>query len=452
MKAASVLLTLALACINSILFPLVFGYPGGTVPLPEGWQAILPYFVLAAINLAVLFFLKTRSSDSGISFRYLLLLAAFTRIAYFVTRSLWGATQVDLDTELFFDYGREFAAGRYPAMEYPQAALLLFTVAYRLALGNLAYYRLLFPLLMLPFDLLVLASLQWLGKRYSTQAAANALGLVYAISPFTLVHWYGKYDMAPAALLALGVTLFATHRRSLSALFLGIGFLTKWIPGIAIPFFVAYLWRSREPRAAFKYAAIAAATIVLPLTVFWLISPTKVIYPYAFQSARPAMGSSMLYIPVYFFEPDARLGDDSPWTPFHSSLLSNDLAAGILLAGQVLILLPLILARVKEQSAVILAALGVAVFIVLNRAYSPQYIILLFVAYALGFLAIPPGSRILAIADLVLLVLTFLNYLVWPLWADSWFLYSLLFFALNLIVIAWLGYYVRQFERQVLAS
>ena len=438
-----ILLAIALALFNSVGFPLWTGYSGGaTAPLAAEPAAVLPYMLVAALNAAGLLLVGVRSGARGIRARDVLLLAVLTRIAYYAVRFAHGALVVDQDVELFFNYGREFASGRYPEMEYPQGALLLFTGEYLLSGGSLAAFRLVFPLASLLSDLVTLGSLLWLGRRYAVERTSTLLGLFYALSPFTLALWFGKFDTVPAALLALGVALFVARRYSLSGLALGIGFLTKWFPGIAIAFFVVYLLRSRDYRATLRHAGAAAAAVLLPLAAFWLISPDRVLYTYSVHMGRPVMGQSLVYIPVYFLDPGARLpGDTSPWNDTEGGRLGGTATTLIMLAGELLLLARLAWKPGREESAVTLAGLGVAAFILLNRVFSPQFLLVLFVAYSIGFIAQAMRHRGASSAAIVLLALTLLSYLVWPLWYEEWFGVSVLFFAGNLTVTGWLTYW-----------
>lgn len=435
------LVTLALSLVNAVAFPMWVGYAGGNAPFPPGVEAILPYIFIAILNACVLLLVKARSADGITQSRYLFLLALFTRIAYLATRNLLGQNEVDIDIGVFFNYGREFVQGHYPSMEYPQGALTLFSATYLLAAGDLEQFRVVFPLITLPFDLIILGSLLWLGRRYSSKRIASALGLFYAMSPFTLVLWFGKYDSVPTALLALGMLLFAAGRNSFSALALAIGFLTKWFPGIPLAVFAVYLLRAKDFRGALKYTTIATVVIALPILASWLMAPKNTLHTYIFHSLRPLLGQSMLYLPVYLFEPSARLAStEPPWSDVNSNLLSNGLATVVLLVSTGLPLIALTLRQVQKETAVAVAGLSVAMFILMNRVYSPQYILILIAVYSTSILVFAHKSRIASVADLVLLLLTFLNYLIWPLWVESWLAISLGFFALNLAVIIWLFY------------
>jgi hypothetical protein len=447
------LLAGTLAVFNAVIFPLWTGYAGGAQPLPAGIAAAAPYLVVALVNAGALIALKRSAGERGIQARRLLLLALCTRLLYLAARALQGATAVDQDVELYFGYGRELIAGHYPMMEYPQGGLLLFAGAYLLAAGDLARFRLMFPLTMLPFELLTLGAWLWLGRRYAAERTSSALGLFYAISPFTLVLWYGKYDAAPAALLACGIVLFAAGRRTLSALALACGFLTKWFPGIAIAVLALALLRARTYQAAFKYAAVAAAAVVIPLAGCWLIAPDQVVFTYTTHLTRPIMGESLPYIPAYFLDPGARLPPGiAPWNDLDSSPLSNSTATALSLAAVGLVLILSAARRAQPAATITFAGLSVAAFILANRVFSPQYILVLIAAYALGFIALSPGHPGAAWADLLLLALTGVNYLIWPVWSGNWFALSVAFFTLNVLTVLVLGYWCLRLPAQTAAA
>src|SRR5262249_18282391 len=157
----------------------------------------------------------------------------------------------DGDVPLYFRYGHEFAAGHYPRMEYPQGALLVFAGVYLASSGDAERFAAVFPLVMLLCDLVTLASLVGVGREWRVARLASILATFLAVSPFTLVLWFGKFDALPAALLALGTYLFVMRRYSLTALALAAGFLAKWIPGIAGAFFAVYLIRAEGWRLGF---------------------------------------------------------------------------------------------------------------------------------------------------------------------------------------------------------
>ncbi|MBI2954349.1 MAG: DUF2029 domain-containing protein [Chloroflexi bacterium] len=430
-----------LAVANAILFPLWTGFAGGAAPKASA-DIILWHLALALVNaVALLWLLRSMPRERGVPLVVLLLLATFTRLAYLAVRVSQSANVVDPDVHLFFRYAQEFAGGRYPTMEYPQGALLLYSIAYVLSSGDAARFALALPLFNLGFDLVAIASFVWIGKVWGSRDNASLLALLYAVSPFTLVLWYGKYDVVPAALLALGLSLFLARRYYFSSLALAIGFLAKWIPGIALAFLVVHLVRSGQRRQALGFAAVAGIAISLPLLATWMVAPDKLLDPYRFHSERGMMGESGLYIPVHFLEPTARIAPGTaPWTGVESNLIDGDLATRLQLAGVGLALVLAVAVRPRRAAAVALACVGVALFIILNRVFSPQYVLLLAVAYIVGGIALRLSRRVALAAILAILFLTFLNYLVWPLWAAFWVEASTIFFALNLVVTLALTY------------
>lgn len=424
-----------LAVVNAVIFPLWLGFAGGATPL-TGIRIVIWHVALAAANAAVLFFVvRNRAGGASLQLGSLLLLAALTRLSYLAVRVWLGASVVDPDIQLFFRYAQEFASGRYPTMEYPQVALLAYYAAYLASAGETARFAVVLPLFNLAIDLIALASFQGLAHIHGVWEKARVLLALYALSPFTLVLWYGKYDAIPAGLLALGIYLFASRHYYMSSFALAAGFLAKWLPGIAIPFFAIYLLRSGRRLAALGYVATTVGVVALAFAATWLIAPERIADPYRFHGERGLMGESALYVLVYLFEPTTRLAyGTSPWSGVDSGLVTNERAALIQFLGVGLVLIAAAITRPRPGAAIAFASVAVAIFIILNRVFSPQYLLLLNTAYIGGLIAVRPSRRTLGWVTVCLLSMTLLNYLVWPLWTSFWVAASALFFALNLLV------------------
>ena len=433
-RIAPLAFLLALALANAVTFPSLVGFHSGKT-LTTGSGA-LPYILLASLNAAGLFWLsQSASTRRRMPIAGLLLLALATRLAYLALRQATGAAQVDGDVALFLRYAQAVAGGQYPEMEYPQGALALFTLAYLPTTIGIGTYPLCFALLMIPCELVTLASIAWLGKLAGNEEAAWAVIAFAAISPFTFELGYGKFDAAPAAALALGMALFAADHRRLSALSLAAGFLLKWFPAIAIAFFVLHLLRARRWREALEYASFAALGIVLPLIPFWLASSARFLYTYRFHGSRPLMAESMLYVPIYLLEPAARLDEATkPWSSVATSLLSGEIAPLLQVVGIGAALVVAFVVRPRWQAAVSLSGVGVALFIVLNRVFSPQYILVLIAAYGCGLVALRSLRRLSPLAGPALLPMTLASYLVWPLWWRYWVWASAALLTLNLAI------------------
>jgi hypothetical protein len=102
-----------------------------------------------------------------------------------------------------------------------------------------------------------------------------------------------------------------------------------------------------------------------------------------------------------------------------------------------------VLVRGRKPEAVALAALAPAVFLLTNRIFSPQFVVLLLVAWAIaGALLLRSRRAQLALA-VVACAATFGNLFVFPYalphYAVTWQLCSALLFACGLCATGWLG-------------
>ena len=77
----------------------------------------------------------------------------------------------------------------------------------------------------------------------------------WGLWPANAFYWEFKYDVVPAALLAVGLVLAWRERWALSGIVLGIGTLVKWTPALAVVAFVVWLVAGRRFRLAAMHCA-----------------------------------------------------------------------------------------------------------------------------------------------------------------------------------------------------
>src|SRR5918993_3819282 len=132
----------------------------------------------------------------------------------------------DKDSSVVFRWqGNMLRNGDYPRSEYPLGAVLLF--AFEAWIGGGAT-RSANALVMAPLHALAVACV-WLTRL----PAAPWLAAVIGMWPLNAFYWQYKFDVAPAALLALGALLALRGRWTWSGLALAAGTLVKWTPGLA---------------------------------------------------------------------------------------------------------------------------------------------------------------------------------------------------------------------------
>ena len=187
----------------------------------------------------------------------------------------------------------------------------------------------------------------------------------------------------PAALLAVGLVLAWRERWALSGVVLGIGTLVKWTPALAAVALVAWLSPAGASRRAAMHALAAAGTVALVYVPFLVWSPTEVLAAYSRQSGRSITPESVWYLAAAPVRPRARahahlvlgrcaaLGERrAPW-PFRSLRCCVVFAAAVRARA----------AFVRRSRSPPCAP---AVFLLTNRIFSPQFVLVAFAAWAIA--------------------------------------------------------------------
>jgi hypothetical protein len=255
--------------------------------------------------------------------------------------------------------------------------------------------------------------------------------VVAGASPYVLRLAPIRYDLAPTLALLAAVAVFVLNAPSLTkgggerpAIFAGLvgagGALLKWIPGLLLPFMAGDYWRRRDWRGLAALLGAAGLLLALGLLPFWLADPEKFWNPYAYQGSRHLIGESLPFLWQWAVLDPAHALPARPWGEPEAILLSN----GLLTAVQVaLTALPALAALRWAHDRAAWARWGliaVAVFILANRIFSPQFLLTLGFTWAAALLlARPPVARVaLALAGLI--AAGGANFLVFPLWPPWW--------------------------------
>jgi hypothetical protein len=362
-----------------------------------------------------------------------LLIAAGLQLALFGVHLGLDVTG-DKDSSVVFRWqGNGLNRGEYPRSEYPVGAVLLFGLE---ALLGGATTRTPNALLMIPFQSLAIVSL-WLTRL----PLAPWLAAVVGLWPLNSFYWQYKFDLAPAALLALGLLLAWRGRLAWSGVALGLGALVKWTPGFAAIAFVAWLLGSRRSREALAHAAAFVATVAVVYLPLLAWAPTEVLAAYERQSGRSITPESLWYLLLRPF--------DLARVRTHISFSAGapewaNVAAG---AAQVLLVALVIFAAARARSAraaVALAALAPTVFLLTNRIFSPQFVLLLFVSWAFAAALVLESPRQHLAAGIAMCVASAGNAFVFPFalpnYALAWPLCSAVLFILGSVLSGWLAW------------
>lgn len=375
----------------------------------------------------------------------------------------------EFDVSLFYKYGHDLATGVLPnwegkPMEYPQGALLLFWLNDKLAGGILETFYWSFPAFLLLFHLLAAYTLYGIGHKVGRPAMAYVLAAFASSCPFLMQFYYGRYDIVPSALLLAAVYFFLPPRSAegffkLSyagaaavGLAIGAGFVVKWLPALLFIFLAAAYLLARRWRLLAVFTSFTAGLSLLVMLPFFLLTPpTNFWYPLQWQSSRHLIGESVWMLVQFHFLDEDKVWAARPWLEPRSILLDNTLltAVQLVLLGLLLGLSLWRLWKPGRQAASwrlwrggMLAAfyerwaavglLAVAFFILSNRVYSAQFLIMIIWCFV-GVLVLRPVNQWLSAASLILLsVAGTANYLAFHLFAfdDQWPLFSLLRFVI----------------------
>jgi hypothetical protein len=366
-------------------------------------------------------------------------IALGVRLAALTTRLLSGEIGSDPDVELFYSYGRATLELGLPVVEYPSGALIPWAI---LALpASRELFALALPLCNTLADLAIVWAIWSMSERRYSTGGNTALACFYALSPPLLPFWHGKYDPLPTAFLALGLMAYTHNRMVWSGAALGIGGALKWTPWLAVPVLALARPGAREER---RYAHVLAfggglgAAVVATALPFALIDWDRFLAPYTLQGGRAITGESVWFLAVLITAPEHWAHLPAPW----GSVETGRTMMGIAIGVQGIILASLILSVLRFPSSAwrpaALAALMPAAFLLLNRVFSPQYLVTITAALLIACAIVGHSPRHTRGIVGLLTIAQASNLLIWPNTVPWWPLSSAVMFTAALAALAWL--------------
>ena len=213
-----------------------------------------------------------------------------------------------LDTPIYQRYGNAIARGEVPyrdfAVEYPPGALPVFALP---GLADPGSDQNVTPAFRKAFE-----SLMWVCGAIALIAMAVALraqrapplrlwgALTFAaLAPLALGSVVlSRFDLWPAALVAVAVAAVACGWSRLGSVVLGLAIAVKLYPAVLVPLVVAWAWRERGRRAGVVSLALVAGVVALVFLPFVVLSPGGVWESVSGQLRRPlqleSLGSAVL--------------------------------------------------------------------------------------------------------------------------------------------------------------
>jgi hypothetical protein len=342
-----------------------------------------------------------------------------------------GVSSID-SAVLYRRWGNSLLHGHYPDAQYPPAAVLLF--AFDALLGG-GPTRTSHAFVMIPFELVTVAAVWALRTRRSAWLAA-----LVALWPLNAFSWEFRFDLLPTALLALGLLYALRERWVLSGVLLGIGAAAKWTPALAVVLLAVWLVAGRRWRTAWAHVlafGLVFAGLHLPFLVW---SPHHTLYSYRYFNGQGVTGESIWYLVL------APLGRASvPLHAFYLPAAVPDWAKPLTVAAQVVALLALGFAawrvRTSLRAGVAVAAMAPVLFLLLNRVFSPQYLVLMLVAWAVAGALLLDGRTDQLVLGVAIMAATTANALVYPhtlFQHNLWRAASAALFLVGLATTAWI--------------
>ena len=334
----------------------------------------------------------------------------------------------DQDLDFYAQDGSSLLDSSYPRSEYPTGAVGLF--ALETWLGG-EPPRTVHALVMLGLHLVTVVAVWSLRTRWSGWFAAFV-----AVWPLNLFHWEFRYDLAPTAFLVLGLVLALRGRWASSGAALGVGTALKWSPALALGPLLAWLLARRQGRAAMSVIVGVVAAFAALTLPFFLWDSSSVLAAYEQQGDRGITGESLWFLPLSALG----LASAGP-NPSDDAGVGSGLNVGVTLVQLALVAgLVVLAARVRLQAhAVALAALTPAAFLLTNRVFSSQFLVLLVAVWAFAAALVVGSEREQLAVGVGMAGTTFANALVHPYELPfAWQLASLAMFVLAVGVTAWL--------------
>ncbi len=336
------------------------------------------------------------------------------------------------DFQYYYYLARLSDQGHYPLLhywyEFPPLFPYLSIGVYKLIGSPAAFepYAYALALVMLAFEAGNLALLMRLARRLHGEITAERLGWVYALLTVPLVFSWWTFDAMTAFWMLLALVWLMEGREGRSAVALGLGIVTKYMPALLL----AAVWRFLAPRRALRYTAIVLAVVVLIIGPFLIASPRFTLASLQAQASKSSWETVWALLdgnlitgnfgPIADHFDPARatvpLGNPPRLPPWLTLAAFGLLYAYLFFGGGRKTDDGRPMASVLRPPSSVIAFTGLTwcLFFLWSRGWSPQWQMLLLPFVLLG---LPLGR-----AALFSLALGFVNFLEWPvLLSRGWF-------------------------------
>ena len=290
-----------------------------------------------------------------------------------------------VDIPVYETYGNAIERGSVPyrdfRLEYPPGALPVVALPALMSEdGDQAAFRGAFERLMAVCGVaLVLAAAAVLGGLGASRRRTVAVLAAVALYPLVLGNvLLTRFDLWPAALVALALAALVHRRDRVGFGVLGLAVVAKLYPGVLVPLALAWVWRRRGRREALVCLGILGAVVLVAFAPFLVLAPDGVAYSFGRQLGRPSqiesLGSALFLAAHHLFgvEITMRSGHGS-----QNLAGTGPAVAGILLSVAQLATLAWIWLRRPgtAEELVRWSAAALVAFVALGKVLSPQFLI-----------------------------------------------------------------------------
>ena len=305
-------------------------------------------------------------------FALLIVISIITKFAViFLTTGIFRSFIDIFDISVYFQYATQILGGEIPyidfPLEYPQLSLIVILVPliFTMLTQDPSTYLVAHQVFMSVFDILTTLLVYLVALRIYNQKSAFISGVLSATAFSSAYFVLTKYDAFPTFLLMLAVFLFVYRKETYGYLSATAGFLAKWFPGFAIPYFVIHEQMSGKSLGAIGRNIVVAASLFLVVTLpFAILNSSGFLATYTTHTGRSTLAHSFCYYIDFVLE----------------SVLGLSFFARISLFLMILVQILLLgyYYSTKNTSVEYLCAFlffSTFVFVILNNVFSPQYIL-----------------------------------------------------------------------------
>jgi len=204
---------------------------------------------------------------------------------------------------------------------------------------------------------------------------------------------------------------------------------------------VAWLLASRATGAAARLAVAFVATVAVVYVPFLLWQPHAVLHAYTEQGGRDITAESFWYLPLRTFGL-AHFGTHVS-APIDAPGWANVVATVVQLAVLAALLVLAVRRRGSRPAAIALAALAPAAFLLTNRIFSPQFLLVIVAAWAVAAAVLVEDRRRQLLIGAAVAAACVANAFVYPYalphYDQTWPVASALLFDVGFGLTAWLA-------------